>query len=214
MRKPRAFTLIELLVVIAVIAILAAVLFPVLARARRAALRTQCTSNLRQIHGAVGLYTQDWDERYPFAYSPDAVDEEGKRPALKQAVWPYLASEDVWRCPSDTGETYWQGPIGWKKRTSPFYAEDHCLQSYNWPGEGRPYHGSNPRTLAALPIADVKRPTTTPFAWEARPWHGSYRPDEDYFRSQALFNVLYCDGHVAREPCKVWQDNQALAFQR
>ena len=69
-RSSRAgFTLIELLVVIAIIAILAAILFPVFAQAREAARKTSCTSNLRQVGIAFGLYTQDFDESYPWAAS-------------------------------------------------------------------------------------------------------------------------------------------------
>src|SRR2546422_9278713 len=45
----RAFTLIELLVVITIIAILAAILFPVFAQAREKARAISCTSNLKQI---------------------------------------------------------------------------------------------------------------------------------------------------------------------
>ena len=48
-RKNRAFTLIEILVVIAIIAILAAILFPVFARARENARRASCQSNMKQI---------------------------------------------------------------------------------------------------------------------------------------------------------------------
>ena len=48
MRDRRGFTLIELLVVIAVIAILAAILFPVFAQARERARTAVCTSNVRQ----------------------------------------------------------------------------------------------------------------------------------------------------------------------
>jgi len=68
-RKQRGFTLIELLVVIAIIAILAAILFPVFAQAREAARKTACTSNLKQIGMAFALYTQDFDECFPWAAS-------------------------------------------------------------------------------------------------------------------------------------------------
>lgn len=64
----RGFTLIELLVVMAIIAILASVLFPVLAQARAKARQSQCMSNLRQIAIAAQLYLQDYDERFFPAY--------------------------------------------------------------------------------------------------------------------------------------------------
>jgi prepilin-type N-terminal cleavage/methylation domain-containing protein/prepilin-type processing-associated H-X9-DG protein len=59
------FTLIELLVVIAVIAILAALLFPVFAQARAKARQAACFSNLKQIGVALNLYMQDYDEHLP-----------------------------------------------------------------------------------------------------------------------------------------------------
>ncbi len=68
-RRGRGFTLIELLVVIAVIAILAAILFPVFAQARDAARKTACTSNLKQIGVALSMYAQDFDETFPWAAS-------------------------------------------------------------------------------------------------------------------------------------------------
>src|SRR5947207_6869302 len=67
MRHPRkaAVTLIELLVVIDIIAIIAAILFPVFAAARDKARQAACCSNLRQIGQALHMYLQDYDERLP-----------------------------------------------------------------------------------------------------------------------------------------------------
>jgi prepilin-type N-terminal cleavage/methylation domain-containing protein/prepilin-type processing-associated H-X9-DG protein len=60
----RGFTLIELLVVIGIIALLAAVLLPSLSRAKAAAKRIRCTSNLHQIGIALHLYVDEFS-RYP-----------------------------------------------------------------------------------------------------------------------------------------------------
>jgi prepilin-type N-terminal cleavage/methylation domain-containing protein len=64
-RGGRGFTLIELLVVVGMMAILAAVLFPVFAQARAQARQSTCASHLAQIARAGLLYLQDYDERFP-----------------------------------------------------------------------------------------------------------------------------------------------------
>ena len=99
-RGKTAFTLIELLVVIAIIAILAAILFPAFARARENARRSSCQSNLKQISLGIKQYTQDYDERFPNI--PTTVPADGSAPGWAYAVQPYLKSEQIFQCPSDT----------------------------------------------------------------------------------------------------------------
>ena len=63
--RTRGFTLIELLVVIAIISVLAAILFPVFAKAREKARQISCASNEKQIGLALLQYLQDNDDQYP-----------------------------------------------------------------------------------------------------------------------------------------------------
>ena len=59
------FTLIELVVVIAIIAILAAILLPVIHRVKTNSQVSACISNMRQLAGAIQMYRQDWDGSPP-----------------------------------------------------------------------------------------------------------------------------------------------------
>src|SRR5512136_1571542 len=64
-RRFKGFTLIELLVVIAIIGILAAMLFPVFARARESARKTQCLANVKNIAMGIQIYLTDYDATPP-----------------------------------------------------------------------------------------------------------------------------------------------------
>jgi prepilin-type N-terminal cleavage/methylation domain-containing protein len=84
--RRRAFTLTELLVVIAVLAILAALLFPVLARVREAGRQSRCRSQLRQIGLALGMYRDDY----------------GAIPLRLSMLSPaYVSDPRLFLCPSD-----------------------------------------------------------------------------------------------------------------
>lgn len=97
--KERAFTLIELLVVIAIIAILAAILLPVFARARQKARDSRCISNLKQISQAILQYASDHDQYMPVVASttnpPQPQD-----PLWTSLIAPYVKNEDIYLCSS------------------------------------------------------------------------------------------------------------------
>ena len=97
-RFQRAFTLTELLVAIAIIAILAAILFPVFQKVRENARRTACMSNLKQVDLAVIQYQQDNEETFVHTELGGNIDD------AHEYYWgdmlqPYLKSWAVLHCP-------------------------------------------------------------------------------------------------------------------
>jgi prepilin-type N-terminal cleavage/methylation domain-containing protein/prepilin-type processing-associated H-X9-DG protein len=87
------FTLIEVLVVIAIIAILAAILFPVFAKARERAKLTHCTNNMKQIGMAFQMYAQDWDGTIVKQYK-------GLAYSFVLANNKYVSSPKIFFCPA------------------------------------------------------------------------------------------------------------------
>jgi prepilin-type N-terminal cleavage/methylation domain-containing protein/prepilin-type processing-associated H-X9-DG protein len=110
MRKKTAFTLVELLVVIGIISILIAMLLPALNKARQAANRVVCLSNLRQIGNAISIYTAENKTFMPLILQRHWGDP--TRPDLVGGGVGYtwagilMTNEripmDRFRCPSDT----------------------------------------------------------------------------------------------------------------
>lgn len=112
------FTLVELLVVIGIIAVMAAILFPVFAQAREKARQATCLSNLRQIGAAWLMYAQDYDEVIAPKYYRDEpgwmtwwgyYEADGdfrneetpfKFDAGRGLLQPYLKNTAVTECPS------------------------------------------------------------------------------------------------------------------
>jgi prepilin-type N-terminal cleavage/methylation domain-containing protein/prepilin-type processing-associated H-X9-DG protein len=106
MRRKHGFTLIELLVVIAIIGILAAILFPVFAKARAKAQQASCLSNMKQLALAWTMYADDNDgvvitNHIIYSNTPYLLPWEGM-------IRPYLKTSEVLVCPADN----WH-PVDW-----------------------------------------------------------------------------------------------------
>jgi prepilin-type N-terminal cleavage/methylation domain-containing protein/prepilin-type processing-associated H-X9-DG protein len=122
---PQAFTLIELLVVIAILAILAALMLPVLSRAKGRALSAACLNNLKQLEDCCHLYAAESDDFLPpnqvggFVSAPSSTN--GLSTVVNSRSWcpgiapldtttdnikqgllfPYNLSPAIYRCPAD-----------------------------------------------------------------------------------------------------------------
>jgi len=202
-QKAAGFTLIELLVVISIIALLAAILFPIFSRARENARRASCASNLRQLGLAVAQYTQDYDEIFPNATSsppgagldggwvyfsvypanttPNAFD------VTRGSLFPYTKSAQIYVCPSDT-----QG-----QRSRDSYGLNHCLSYFNSVKLG---------LNGGRAVADFQSPSSIAlFGEEALGGSGTATSTDDAWWGDTVFmskrhldgaNVAFLDGHV------------------
>jgi prepilin-type N-terminal cleavage/methylation domain-containing protein/prepilin-type processing-associated H-X9-DG protein len=219
-----AFTLIELLVTIAVIAILAAILMPVLSQAKRRALAIECVNNLKQDGGAILLYADENKDYLPgpceygqkcFYFNTTATDGRfNTEMAFHLAI--YLGAKDPHKM-SDTDSNYLQMMFcpgyGAFSRASPTLAMQGIsyvtafpysngvvnltVNPYGYPGEGDPQdYGTNTVPLGSL---HQYGPITDIFAMsdvDADLYDGWAQQEADGPNHGAIRNALYFDGHV------------------
>jgi len=146
----RGFTLVELLVVIAILAVLAAIVMPAFAEARKQAQYTACLSNLRQLGMALKLYLGDYDETFPYDLGPrftpsmvaDRLPRDDPRDRSNRwdgapwrvALLPYVRNDRLFYCPALPHRMPENGP-GTNYQVNAFLAVNSI------PGGGRPHAG-------------------------------------------------------------------------
>ena len=219
-RVRSGFTLIEILVVVAILAILAAILFPVLARVRENARRSSCQSNLKQIGLGMLQYSGDYDDKLVkswygsgngnFSGGSDASD----RYKWMDAIQPYLKSEQVFNCPSHAAypaapvAPLSYGPYRFRSAynfgsyaiNSSYYGDGDALQSPA--GEANTSLAAIGDAAGCVWVGDTA--SHYEFAWENKSDQPEVEVDPrglrymDYLveRHPASTVVLFCDGHV------------------
>jgi prepilin-type processing-associated H-X9-DG protein len=180
------------LVVIAIIAILAAILFPVFAKAREKARQASCLSNVRQFNTAILSYAQDYDETLPMSttFTGNGVV------TLADMVQPYCRNTQIIFCPSDrTGAVEIQNVLtalgapmapGAVPRMS-YTCNYLCLVS----------KADNP-TLWPVSLGEVEYPSECPMIYDGI-WNTSMTlpgPSYPHNRHNNGVNLGYVDGHA------------------
>ena len=216
----RAFTLIELLVVIAIIAILAALLLPVLNRGRLSAQRAACESNLRQLGTATELYLGDnaglffrrcellttAGQQWWFGWLAAGTDGQRAFDLSTGALFPYLNGSDVRLCPSPV----WDSPQFKPKGTNVIFS--YGCNAYLFAGPSQKPASANKvfrpaDTALYADSASVDDFLDKPNVWLKEFYYLDLQTNyssrlnypEGHFRHSQKANVTFCDGHVALE---------------
>jgi prepilin-type N-terminal cleavage/methylation domain-containing protein len=202
--KPRAdaaFTLIELLTVMAILLALAALLLPVVSKAKTQSQRGTCVSNLRQVSLAIKMYADDNKDALPQLAQPSTAGDLvwiGFRPIVQNYLGIHRqASPDdkVFVCPADKFSVEW---ITEPYRAGPLY--ENTLTNFT----SYLFNGGNTKTNPQLPgiagarMGSLQNPTKTVLdvegsAFEGFSWH---KPHKELLFRDSLNEVGYVDGHV------------------
>lgn len=110
--RQHGFTLVELLVVIGIIALLISILLPALTRARDAAMRVSCLSNLRQLYTMCQMYAQDNRGVVPLGVRHDQrqfnyIGYDGARGWMGLGLLisaGYTRESQAWYCPAESND--------------------------------------------------------------------------------------------------------------